>query len=122
MVFILGLTAFLIVLAICVAIGAFLIDWFDSVSCHDNSIPFETFKKYYNENSDKWELGSSYVGYKMKESGFRTSTERFCFSLIDCIKYKIWKFNIEIEDAKQYNAYVLSRIEKDYEGEENEVS
>lgn len=122
--FILGLIAFLIVLALCIAVGAFLIDWFDSVMTYDNSIQFETFKKYYNENSDKWELESSYVCYKMRERGyaFCTYTERFCFSLIDYIKYRIWKFNIEIEDAKQYNADVLARIEKDYEGEEDEVS
>lgn len=91
-----------IVLCVCVLIS--IITYFEEKN--GAKLKFKAFKSFYNINPDRWDLrdgsvickDSSYIKYY------------FYFSLIDYIKYKFWRRNLDKREAERKHAESTARM------------
>lgn len=69
------------------------------------TIDFESFKKFYNINPDRWELHDEYVCCATKiEYDMIWKSENFQFNYLDYQKYKKWLKNKQEYDKKLKHA------------------
>jgi hypothetical protein len=101
--FVIALIIFLgLVLLVCVLIST--ITYFEEKN--GAKLKFKAFKSFYNINPDRWDL---YDG-SVKCKGTINSKEYFHFGLIDYIKYKFWRRNLDKRKAERKHAESTARM------------
>lgn len=99
----------IIVPAFVTCIILFVTSWYkDAKSGCCGKIKFRQFQSFYAINPKRWSLGSNFVSY---------CGDNLYFSMLDTIRYQLWKKKIDEEELKRYNnrhfTRVLARLQND---------
>ena len=102
-----ALTATLIIMSCIVLLFCIIIS---TITYFENTggakLKFKTFKSFYNINPDRWDLYDGSVICKDKD--YRK--QYFHFGLIDYIKYKFWRRNLDKHEKEKEEAESIARM------------
>ena len=83
--------------------------WLDySVERDDPKIKFDSFKKFYEINPQRWNLMRQ--GVKCYTDEYRIYGDIFSFGFWDWLKYIKWKDTLEKHEAEQSNAKLTAKM------------
>ena len=113
MAFVIALIIFigiLVVLSFCVSMIYLIIEYFTE-KC-GAKLKFKSFKRFYNINPDRWDLDDASVACKCKcnTNSWNVTKEYFYFGIVDHIRYKFWKRNLDKRDKEKAHAQSTARM------------
>ena len=98
-----GLVLGAIIIGIPIALIWSIIDWAYTLKSGRPWLKFKEFIKLYNIDSGKWDIGSSTPKCaKVTRPYWNSDYIYFRLNYIDFYRYKLWKFNRQRQNRKEY--------------------
>ena len=109
--FIIALIIFIgiiVVLSFCVFMIYLTIEYFTK-KC-GTKLKFKSFKRFYNINPNRWDLYDGFVVCKCNINSWHITKECFYFGIVDYIRYKFWRRNLDKRDKEKAHAQSTARM------------